>query len=118
MSDCQPWKPSVATDQIRGMARLPGLTLAYKMHAKERLLDRGITSSDVLYVLRFGFVILDPEPATRPGYYKYAMENKTPNSNSRDIRIIVIPDKKNSLIKLITVMWADELSTRSGTVIG
>ena len=91
--------------------------MAYKLHAREQLLVRGIISSDVLYVLKFGFVLIDPEPATRAGYFKYAMENRTPNSNSRDIRLIIVPDKKMKLIKLVTVMWVDELAKRAGSII-
>jgi hypothetical protein len=107
----------IATDEIRAIARSPRLGLAYKLHAQDQLLERGITSSDVLFVLKYGFVLVEPEPATRAGFYRYAIENKTPNSDSRDIRLIVIPDKKATLVKLVTVMWVDELATRAGSII-
>lgn len=116
MSD-QPWSPARATDRIRAMARKRELSLAYKLHARERLSERDIISSDVLYVLKHGFVLIDPESATRPGFYKYAIESKTPNSNSRDIRLVVIPDEKRCLIKLVSIMWVDEPATRAGTII-
>lgn len=114
---CQPWGPRIATDEIRAIARHTELSLAYKLHAREQLLERGIITSDVLFVLKFGFVLTDPDPATRPGYFKYAMENKTPNSNGRDIRTIIIPDKKTKQIKIVTVMWVDELAIRAGSII-
>lgn len=117
MQENQPWKPRIATDEIRAIARSPRLALAYKLHAQDQLLERNITSSDVLFVLKFGFVLLEPESATRPGFYRYAIENKTPNSDSRDIRLIVIPDKKAVLVKIVTVMWVDELATRAGSII-
>jgi hypothetical protein len=79
--------------------------------------DRSIIVSDVLFVLKFGFVLTAPEAATKPGFFRYGMENKTPNSDSRDIRLIIIPDEKKSMIKLVTVMWVDELSSRAGSII-
>lgn len=81
------------------------------------MLERGIIVSDVLFVLKFGFVLADPEPATRPGFFRYAIENKTPNSDSRDIRLIVIPDQSRTMIKLVTVMWVDELANRAGSIL-
>lgn len=117
MSDAQPWSPRAATDNIRAIARSSNLDLAYKLHAIEQLRERSIIASDVLFVLKYGFVLVDPEPATRPGFFKYAIENKTPNSDSRDIRLIIVPDKIRSLIKLVTVMWVDELATRAGSII-
>jgi hypothetical protein len=117
VSDDQPWSPAKATDRIRAMARQKRLSLSYKLHAGERLGERGIIASDLLYVLKFGFVLTEAAPATRAGFYRYAIENKTPNSHSRDIRLIVIPDEKRCLIKIVTVMWADELAIRAGTIV-
>ncbi len=117
MEDGQPWSPRIATESLRAIARSPNAGLAYKMHAREQMLDRNIIISDVLYVLKFGFVLEDPVPATREGFYRYAIENKTPNSDRRDIRLIVIPDKRQYLIKVVTVMWVDETATRAGTIV-
>lgn len=117
MGDGQPWTPRVATEHLREMARRDDVGLAYKLHAREQMRERGIIVSDVMFVLKFGFVLTEPEPATRAGLYRYAVENKTPNSDSRDIRLIVIPDKKRCVIKLVTVMWVDELATRAGSII-
>jgi hypothetical protein len=61
-----------------------------------------------LYALKNGFVYEEPELSTRPGYFRYAVESKTPNSGSRRVRVIVIPDKKGCLLKIVTVMWVDE----------
>lgn len=117
MGDEQPWAPRIATERIRAMARHEKFGLAYKLHARDQMFDRSIVVSDILFVLKFGFVFLESTPATRPGFFRYAMENKTPNSDSRDIRVIVIPDQKRCLLKLITVMWVDELATRAGSII-
>lgn len=64
--------------------------------------------SDVLYLLKKGFVYDDPEPATQPGLYKYKMETRTPNSNNRVVRLIVIPDAATCWVKPVSVMWVDE----------
>ena len=117
MEDVQPWPARTATDQIRALARRPDFTLAYKLHAREQMQERNIITSDVLFVLRYGFVLTTPVPATRAGFYRYEIENKTPNRDSRDIRLIVIPDKKRVALKLVTVMWVDETATRAGSII-
>ena len=114
----QPWTPSEATNKIRAMARSEQLNLAYKIHTKERLAERGIIISDVLFVLKHGFVLTEAEKSTRDGFFKYSMESKTPNSASRDIRVVLLPDAPRSSIKIVTVMWVDEIATRAGTIIG
>ena len=108
---------SDATDHIRSMARSPDLSIAYRLHARERLLHRGIITSDVLFVLKYGFVHTEPEPSTRDGFYRYAIDNKTPNSDSRDIRLIIVPDPMKMMIKIVTVMWVDEASTKAGSIL-
>ncbi|KQO76409.1 DUF4258 domain-containing protein [Methylobacterium sp. Leaf88] len=104
----QPWKPPLATSEIRKLARDEQLPMTYTMHIRERLAERDLTTGDVLYVLKHGFVYEDPEPSTRPGYYKYRIESRSPNSGSRTIRVVVIPDANNCQMKLVTVMYVDE----------
>jgi hypothetical protein len=36
------------------------------------------------------------------------MEGKTPNSDTRFVKTIVIPDLDAQAIKVVTVMWKDE----------
>ncbi|WP_446737899.1 DUF4258 domain-containing protein [Rhizobium sp. CFBP 13726] len=81
--------------------------MTYKRHATERLGERNLVVSDVLYALKNGFVYIDAEAATRPGYFKYRMECRTPNSGSRSIGVIVIPEHSGYCLKVITVMWID-----------
>lgn len=99
------------------MARSPLLSLAYKVHALQREADRGIYTPDVRFVLRNGFVLTNAVPATRAGYFKYEIEGRTPNSEGRFVRLVVIPDFKNCTIKLVTIMWVDEEATRAGTLL-
>jgi len=80
--------------------------------------ERGIIVSDVLFALKNGFVRRDPLPSTQPGLFKYGVESKTPNTDSRQIRIIAIPDSKAKMIKLVTIMWVDEKETLSGSILG
>ncbi len=69
---------------------------------------RGLISSDVLWVLRNGFVREPPESeSTVRGLYKYVIEGRAPNSERRTIRVVVVPDTKPNHIKIITVMWKD-----------
>ena len=94
------------------------MIIAYKRHATDRIAERGLIISDVLYVLKHGFVLMEPEPSTRAGYNKYAIESKCPNGGNRAVRVIVIPDKKTCFLKIVSVMWVDEIETRSGTING
>lgn len=68
---------------------------------------RDLLVGDVLHVLRRGFVYEDPEPSTRPGFFKYRVEATTPSSDGRTVRVVVIPNGHRDL-KLVTVMWRDE----------
>lgn len=79
---------------------------------------RDLIMSDVLFVLKYGFIHLEPVPSTRNGYNKYAMESKSPNGGNRTVRVVVIPEKKACFLKIITVMWVDEQETRAGSIIG
>lgn len=103
----QPWNTSDATNYIREIA-INNKNIVYKLHAKERMEERGITILDVLYVLKNGFVYTAPEASTREGFFKYQIESKTQNSKNRTVRLVIIPDPDNLVIKIITVMFVDE----------
>lgn len=118
MTSTQPWDAGRATTEIRSIARDNRLALSYKLHARERLNERNLIVSDVLYALKNGFVYQQPVPATRPGHFRYRVECRTPNSGSRAIGVVVIPAKTGCLIKVISVMWIDEYETISGSIIG
>lgn len=108
MVNSVPWTTAQATENIRKVAASSDLTITYKIHAKEQMSDRGLIISDVLYVLKNGFVYNEPEPSTRSGYFKYAIESSCPNSARRVVRVIVIPESKSNFLKIITVMWVDK----------
>jgi hypothetical protein len=118
LTTTQPWDVGRATIEIRSIAKNPKLGISYKLHARERLSERSLTVSDVLHALKFGSVYQSPVPATRPGYFRYRMECKTPNSGSRSIGVVVIPAKVGCLIKVISVMWIDEFEQVAGSIIG
>jgi Domain of unknown function (DUF4258) len=103
----QPWSPADATDAIRSLVGDGRFTLALTSHARDQILARDLISSDVLHVLRHGFVYERPEPATRPGFYKYKVETTSP-AGSRVVRVIAIPCINPPEIKIVTVMWRDE----------
>ncbi|AAL41485.1 DUF4258 domain-containing protein [Agrobacterium fabrum] len=118
MKSNDPWLPNVATDKLRAIARDPKFTIAYKLHAKERLAERNLIASDVLYALKYGFVYEQAIPATRQGFFRYRVECKTPNSGSRAIGVVVIPNHVGCYMKIVTVMWIDEFERRDGSIIG
>ena len=113
----EPWSPADATDYLRDMARSPEFSIVYKLHSTERMAKRSIISSDVLYVLKNGFVLQDAVSAEKTvGYFKYTIECISPNSDGRTVRLVVIPNARTCKIKMITVMWADEVHARAGTL--
>lgn len=74
--------------------------------------------SDVLFVLKSGFVYLEPVESTRVGYYKYSIECKCPNGGNRSVRVVVIPENEGCFLKIVTVMWVDETETIAGSIVG
>ncbi len=109
----QPWSPRVATERIRAKARSEGVNLCITRHVKEQMSDRCLIVGDTLYLLENGFVYEKARPSTRKGFFKYRMECQTPNSGRRSVAVVVIPYPSN-VLKIVTVMWADEKSTQSG----
>jgi hypothetical protein len=104
----QPWSAADATHAINRIAKSPQLKVSYTLHAKDRLAERDLLLGDALYVLKNGFVFQEAEESTQAGLFKYKIESRTPNSNSRVVRAIAIPDEPSCQIKIVTVMWADE----------
>lgn len=103
----QPWKPADATDSIRSLAKESKMTLDLTGHARDQMKDRDLFVSDVLHVLKHGFVYDDPEPATKKGCFKYKIEATSP-VGPRVVRIVAIPWMNPPEIKIVTVMWRDE----------
>jgi hypothetical protein len=104
----QPWTNADATDIIRALASSQKLKLTYTQHARDRLAERDLIISDVLYVLKNGYVHDDPQPSTQEGFFKYRPQSRSPNSGNRAVKLVVVPDPIQVWIKVVTVMWADE----------
>jgi hypothetical protein len=104
----QPWRPSDATDNIRALSKTDALTLSWTGHAKHQMSDRDLIVSDVLHVLKYGYIYDEPEKATQNGYFKYKMESSSP-AGSRVVRVVVIPCQNPPELKIVTVMWRDEV---------
>lgn len=104
----QPWTPADATDSIRRISLSEGLTLIPTRHALAQMSDRQLFTGDVLYILKQGFVLDDPRESTRPGFYKYNVVSRSPNSGSRTVRVVAIPDAERCEVKIVTVMWVDD----------
>lgn len=104
----QPWNPRDATLKINSIAKNLNCDFAFAKHVTDRLRERGLIMSDLMFVLKQGFVYENPEPSTVQGLYKYKVEGRSPNSGSRFLRVVVVPDEKSCQIKSITIMWRDE----------
>lgn len=103
----QPWSPADATDCIRNLAVHSALTLDLSEHAKDQMMDRDLFVSDIMHVLRHGFVYENPDAATKKGCYKYKVESTSP-VGPKVVRVIAIPWINPPEIKIVTVMWRDE----------
>lgn len=108
----EPWPAAEATDRLRRMAADEGFRVSFKFHALDQMEARDITTPDVLWALKMGFVYEDPIPATQPGLYRYTLRGPTPTSNGRDIKVVIIPSMHTACAKIVTVMWADESRVR------
>ena len=117
MNKPEPWNPTDATNAIRMIARHPAFSLAYKVHARDRRLERGLLNSDIIFLLQQGFVYDEANPAKSKGYFTYRVLGHTPNSDGRRLAAVTIPSIRSYKIKLVTVMWEDELETRSGSIL-
>lgn len=103
-----PWTPAEATKRINQIAWDDCFALTLTLHAEDQMEERGLTTIDVLYVLKNGFVYDIAEKSTRPGYFRYAVISPTPNSNRRQVKVIAIPSMQSPAAKIVTVMWADD----------
>lgn len=104
----QPWKPGDATRVIRDLAHCEKFQFTLTEHFKRQLFERDLTMTDVIHVLRNGFVYREAQMSTRPPLCRYRMDSKSRNSGARTIRVVVIPDAERTWIKVVTVMWVDE----------
>jgi hypothetical protein len=104
----QPWSPADATSCLNTLGRSPDLDLHLTRHALDQMADRDLIQSDVLAVLRRGFVYEAPVPSTRNGLYKYKIQTRSPNSGAREVRLVVVPDLAHCAVKVVTAMWVDE----------
>ncbi len=59
----------------------------------------------------------DAVNATQAGWYKYIIEGLTPNSAGRKIGAVIIPNAEYVKVKIVTVYWVDEASTRAGNLL-
>lgn len=104
----QPWAPADATIVINGLAKNKKCDLAFTKHAGERMAERGLIMSDLLFVLKNGFVYDEAQESTVNGFFKYQVESQSPNSGARVLRVVTIPDYKTCGLKIVTFMWRDE----------
>ena len=85
-------------------------TKAWTQHVKQRLKERGIIMSDVIYLLYHDFKLLSIDESTRSaeGLFKYKICGRTPNSDDKNIYLVIIPSLKINGVKIITAMWERE----------
>lgn len=110
---------SYMTGVINTMARSDKFDLCYTVHCKERMAERGISVSDVLFALKYGMI------KEYQGLAKHRNEHKIhkylivssyleDDSGDREIGIVILVQVdrlKNPAIKLqdiITTMWRDK----------
>ena len=106
------------TTVINVMASNDGFGLYYTKHCRERMLERNITTSDIIYVLTHGTIVDYQGKADHPTndkIYKYKMVGDyAGNEDSiREIAIVILVEVdrfKNPVVKIqkiLTTMWED-----------
>ena len=106
-----PYKPFKEKELLDFLQENRGIErIAWTEHARQRLEERGIIMSDVLYLLRHDFELLRIDDTTRSdeGLFKYKIAGYTPNSNNKRICLVIIPSLKTYSVKIVTVMWEKE----------
>lgn len=104
---------SYMTGVLNAMAKSGELDLFYTVHCRERMLERGITTLDIIYILKNGEVE-EYQGQVGKKIHKYKMTGKPIRNNSfREVSIILlveVDNYKNPSIKLqeiVTSMWKD-----------
>lgn len=105
----QPWDPGDATDNIREIAA-SDFALSLTGHVEERMEERDLNTGDILHVLKRGYVYEPAQPSTRRKCFKYCVDASTPNSGNRTVRVVCVPCNNPLEIKIVTVMWRDEIN--------
>ena len=77
-------------------------------HIKERMVERSLVISDIKHLLKTGYVYEDGKASTQKGFWKYKVVGRTPNSESRTLVTVVIPDSTTKSLKLVTIYWQDD----------
>lgn len=109
LSQPQPWSPGDATDIIREIASAD-FALSLTGHVEERMDERDLTTGDILHILKRGFVYEMHQPSTRPKCFKYCVDGTTPSSGNRTVRVVCVPCTDPLEIKVVTIMWRDEIN--------
>lgn len=102
-----PLPPAKATKYINQIASSDTCDIAITNHFSEKLSERNLQMGDAMMLMRTGFIYNSPVESTQPGLWKYEINGKTPNSQNRQLGMIVIPDFDKNMIKLVTIFWID-----------
>lgn len=103
-----PMSPGTAEAFFRYLVAARGLRLAYTLHARRRLRERGITADGVLRVLAEGRVMAKPRRCDGLGRSKYTLEGPVSEGGSRLLRMVVLGAPRSPMLRVVTVMWVDE----------
>jgi hypothetical protein len=96
------------SEVIRELVRNPALdtgNIQWRVHAQERMVERGITDEMALEVLRRGDVKGEIEARERPGELKVKMVREI-KGRSREVGVVAIVVSSEKL-RVITVEWED-----------
>ncbi len=105
---------SYITGIINTMARSDDLDLCYTEHCVKRMQERGITTSDILFVLKTGIVQAYQGRAKPLSHkiYKYLVIGQHLTKN-RDLGLVILVEIDRlklpaiKLQKIVTTMWRD-----------
>jgi hypothetical protein len=103
-----PMSPGVAEAWFRRLAERGALRLAFTLHARERLTERGVAIDGIHRLIRTGTVPAKPKRVDGLGRSKYAIEGEVAEDDPRRLRIVVIAAPRSPDVRVVTAMWVEE----------
>lgn len=100
--------PDVAEAWFRRLAERGALRLAFTLHARERLRERGVAIDGVHRLIAAGTVPVKPRRVDGLGRSKYAIEGEIGEENPRRLRIVVLAAPRSPDVRVVTAMWVEE----------
>lgn len=97
-----PWPPKEAEARIRKIAA-SNFTHMWTDHVKSQISLFNLLMGDILYVCKNGVVNDEGQRSTQPRVFKYTISSAAPNSESKQVYVVVAVDERQNCMKVVDV---------------